>query len=239
MTNELVEVSPFSSLENFEQAQRMAAALTTSSLVPQQYQGKDNIGNTLIALEMAQRTRVSVLSVMQNLYIVNGKPAWSSQYLIAAFNGSGKFGPITYVMNDEKTACTAHSTILATGQDIFGPEVTFEMAQAEGWVGKKGSKWQTMPELMLRYRAATFLVRQTAPELTMGMQTVEELRDVIDVTPVEAATEGLGNALDGGALPPSNIPTDVSAPVYKGGKMKPGWEPGTPVPDMDQAASDG
>jgi hypothetical protein len=54
-----------------------------------------------------------------------------------------------------------------------------KMAKAEGWVSKNGSKWQTMPELMIRYRAAAFFGRLYAPEIMMGMQTMEE---VIDVT---------------------------------------------------------
>ena len=45
-----------------------------------------------------------------------------------------------------------------------------------------------MPELMLQYRAAAFLVRTYAPEISMGMQTEEELHDIIDV-PFNEVTE--------------------------------------------------
>ena len=55
------------------------------------------------------------------------------------------------------------------------------MAKKEGWYSKNGSKWQTMEDLMLRYRAATFFGRLYTPDLLMGMQTKEELDDVIDV----------------------------------------------------------
>lgn len=200
--------APFDALAAFEGAQRMAKALTSSTLVPQQYQGDQNMGNALIALEMAQRTGASVLAVMQNLYVVHGKPAWSAQYLISAFNACGRFDPIQYIeqggRDGDDWGFIAKSMIRGTDKVIAGPLVTIGMAKAEGWYSKKGSKWQTMPELMLRYRAATFLVRQTAPELTMGMQTAEELDDVIDVTPLKAADEGLGAALDAGALPLSD-----------------------------------
>lgn len=53
-----------------------------------------------------------------------------------------------------------------------------EMAKAEGWVGKSGSKWKTMPELMIRYRAAAFWGRLYVPEIMMGMHTMEEIEDV-------------------------------------------------------------
>ena len=56
------------------------------------------------------------------------------------------------------------------------------MAKDEGWYGKSGSKWQTMPELMLQYRAAAFFARTNCPEITMGMYTSEEYSDYSDVT---------------------------------------------------------
>jgi hypothetical protein len=45
-------------------------------------------------------------------------------------------------------------------------------------VSKAGSKWKTMPELMMRYRAAAFFGRLYAPEITMGMHSVEEVVDI-------------------------------------------------------------
>ena len=63
------------------------------------------------------------------------------------------------------------------------------MAKAEGWLQKQGSKWQTMPDLMLRYRAAAFFARQYAPELTMGMHTAEEVADVVEIQ------DGKGNII--------------------------------------------
>lgn len=47
----------------------------------------------------------------------------------------------------------------------------------KGWFSKDGSKWRTMPELMLRYRAASFFGRLYAPDILYGMQTTEEVED--------------------------------------------------------------
>lgn len=175
----------FMSIEAFEAAQRMVAPLAKSDLVPQSFQGK--IGNCLIALEMAQRIGASPLAVMQNMYIVHGKPAWSSQFLVACINASGKFSPLRYKMTGKKGSDTYGCIAWAvdvSGEKLESPEVTIGMAKAEGWMTKNGSKWQTMPELMLRYRTATLFARLYAPELTMGIQTDDEIRDVIDVAPV-------------------------------------------------------
>jgi hypothetical protein len=60
------------------------------------------------------------------------------------------------------------------------------MAKREGWATKSGSKWQTMPDLMIRYRAAAFWGRLYIPELLVGIQTQEE---VLDIEPVTVSSE--------------------------------------------------
>lgn len=170
------------SLQGFELAQRVAKALATSNLVPKEYQG--NLSNCLIGLEMAQRIGASPLMVLQNLVVVHGRPTWSSQFLIATFNGCGKYSSIRYEFSGEEGkddyGCRAISTELATGEKLAGPLITIGLAKKEGWYGRNGSKWQSMPEMMLRYRAAAWFVRTTAPELAMGLQTQEEMIDVME-----------------------------------------------------------
>jgi len=164
----------------FNLLQREAQMFAASNLVPQQFQ--NNVANCGIALNMAIRMQADPMSVLQNLYIVHGRPAWSSSFLIAMFNKSGRYGSIKYEMvgqaGTDSYGCRATCTELSTGETIVGPTVTMAMAKADGWYGKNGSKWKSLPELMLRYRAAAFLVRTTAPELTMGISTVEEMSDV-------------------------------------------------------------
>lgn len=170
----------------FDLIQRVAKMFSSSPLVPKEYQGQSGIGSCVIAMNMANRMKADPLMVMQNLYIVHGRPSWSSQFLIACFNQTGRFAPIRYqfqgTAGSDDWGCTAISKDLRTGEDIQGPTITIAMAKKEGWYGKNGSKWQSIPELMLRYRAAGWLVRTIAPELTMGLQTEEESRDIAEDT---------------------------------------------------------
>lgn len=197
---EPTQINAFANLDGFELAQRMAKMLAASQLVPTAFQG--NIPNCMIALEMASRLGASPLSVAQNLYVVHGNPSWSAQYVIAAVNSSGKFQPLRFKLAGEgdDRSCIAW-TRDSTGEVLEGPAVSIAMAKAEGWHGKKGSKWQTMPELMLRYRSATFFGRLYAPELMMGMKTVDEIHDlntvdqagnvIEDVTTTQALNESI------------------------------------------------
>lgn len=162
--------------ESFEHAQRVAKMLSESDLVPAVFKGK--IGNCVIALNMAARIGADPMMVMQNIYIVHGKPAWSSQFLIATLNACGKFSPLRYEEDDQEGGrCRAIATDKFTNEKCEGIWVSMEMADKEGWVNKSGSKWKTMPQLMRRYRAASFFTKQFAPEVSMGIQSHEEVED--------------------------------------------------------------
>lgn len=224
----------FGSLQSFELLQRTARVLSSSTLVPAAYrqfiektnrygdvtetrENPNALANAVVALNMAQRMGADPLMVMQNLYIVEGRPSWSSQWIIAAINGCGRFSPLRFEITDlgEKTVecltfvwedgangkrnrverkvpykirdkkCVAWAVEKETGARIESPSVTIEMAVKEGWYGKNGSKWQTMDEVMLRYRTASFFGKLYAPELLMGLVTVEESIDMVTLEPQE------------------------------------------------------
>jgi hypothetical protein len=178
----------FTGIQQFENAQRIGKALASSALVPKEYQGQNGLANTLVAMEIAGRMGLSPLQVMQNLHVIHGRPSWSSQFIIAMVNGCGRFSPLEFVLEGE--SCYAMATDLKTGKELKGPVVSIEMAKKEGWYGKTGSKWQTMPDLMLRYRAAAFWGRLYVPEFLVGIKTQEEVIDVdsVEVEPVAAVT---------------------------------------------------
>jgi len=172
----------FTDSASFDLAQRVAKALASSTLVPAQFQS--NVPNCLIALEMAQRIGASPLLVAQNLYIVQGRPSWSAKFLIATFNQSGRYSSIRYewrgTEGKKDRACRAWAIEKATGDRVESAWVTWELVEAEGWSKKNGSKWLTMPEQMFMYRSAAWLVNTHAPEISMGLNTADELADTYE-----------------------------------------------------------
>lgn len=198
-------------VKQFEVMQRMAKMYTESTIVPETYKG--NTGNCVIALDMAMRMNANPLMIMQNLYVVKGNPSWSSKFLIATINMSGKYSSLRYrkrvlgkvgkvKYNDtvwdnasrkntievkefdgsdvDNIECVAYATELSTGETLESDPITIETATKEGWYTKSGSKWVTMPSLMLTYRAAAFWQRMYCPEISMGFLTKEEADDVQD-----------------------------------------------------------
>jgi hypothetical protein len=116
----------FSGLAAFDAAQRMARALCSSTLVPREYQGQQGLANSLIALEIAGRMRLSPLVVMQNMTPIHGRPTWSSKFLIATVNASGRFSPLRFVFDnpDAPTRCRAVATDKATAEVLEGETIT-------------------------------------------------------------------------------------------------------------------
>jgi len=85
--------------------------------------------------------------------------------------------------------CIAFTTAKGSKEILESSPVDIKMAIQEGWYLKAGSKWPTMARQMLQYRAASFWTNAYAPELSMGMKTEEELRDIIDVDYVDVTTK--------------------------------------------------
>ena len=185
-------LNAFATKDSFEHIQRVATMFSKSDMIPKRY--INNIGNCIIAIEMATRMNANILMVMQNLDVIQGKPGWSSVFLIATLNSCGKFSPIRYEDSTENGgSCRAWAIDKANNEKVYGAWVSMEMAKAEGWIDKAGSKWKTMPELMRRYRAASFFTKQFAPEVSMGLQTVEE---IIDITPIQTVQTNVDKELE-------------------------------------------
>lgn len=250
-------VSIFSDSRAFEMAVQGAEYFMNSDMVPPIYRGTDKNGkvnpkaksNCLVAIEASTQLGISPLTVMQNLSVIEGKPAWDAKFLTAMVNRSGQFTSLRYEFERDKepremvatvvkweedrasgrnnrkvyetkynlvnVTCRAVARDKATGEVVKGAPVSMEMAVKEGWYGKNGSKWQTMPETMLMYRAAAFFSRAYTPEATMGYPEQSEVEDIadamVDVTPKGNAPE----AGEGATAPTPKADVNQSASAQK------------------------
>ena len=98
-------------ISGFENLQRMARMFVTVPFVPDTFRApytdekgkrrgcssiEEAIGCCVVALDMAMRMKANPLAVMQNIYVVHGRPAWTAQFLLATLNNSGRFSTIRY-----------------------------------------------------------------------------------------------------------------------------------------------
>ena len=205
-------IAVYASEGNFISAQRMAKSLASSTLVPKSYQ--NNIANVLIAMELSGRIGASVLMVMQNLHVIQGNPGWRSSFLIACLNQSRRFTPLRFEwqgdQGEDDWGCRAIAQDTENNVECRGSLVTIHLAKSEGWYNRNGSKWKTMPEQMLMYRAAAFFSRVYAPELSLGLHTAEE---IVDMAPTQSAgAVEMNAALEVAAETAEEIPVDEPHP---------------------------
>ena len=187
LQNQKHEVAnPFADSDSFKKLFDIGKMFASSSLVPQNYQNRPM--DCTIAVDMANRMGVSPMMVMQNLYVVKGKPSWSGQACMSMIRGSSEFRNVRPVYTGERGTdtwgCYIQAAYKDTGEIVRGTEVTIEMAKLEGWYSKKDkygnetSKWQTIPEQMLAYRAAAFFARVYIPNALMGVYVEGEAEDI-------------------------------------------------------------
>ena len=173
--------------QRFSQLQRAANLFANSKLVPDSFRG--DMPSCFVAMQLAMRMEVDPFMLMQNMYVVHGRPGLEGKFVIAMINQRGPFdGPVQWRFSGTKGqddwACTAYAKHRVTGEVC---EVTIDWAtvKREGWLEKAGSKWKTMPEQMFRYRTASWLAKAYCPEVTMGIPPADELEDIRPATFVE------------------------------------------------------
>lgn len=157
--------------------------------------------NCLIALNKAAQLGCDPLTIMQNMTPIYGRPSWASSFLIGTVNSCGRFKPLKFKFGEDgeihetytvykkdksgmqkkvdmkNLTCYAYTTERGSDEELKGTTISLRMAFDEGWLTKDGSKWLTMPEQMLSYRAAAFWTRVYAPEISQGLYTIEETKE--------------------------------------------------------------
>ncbi|QCD44941.1 hypothetical protein [Campylobacter mucosalis] len=148
-------------VKKFELEQRKAIAFVATDFFPSHLRSPNKdatIGTAIIVLDLAQRMNLGALEVAQSIYIVKGKPSFETKFLVARLNSSGLLkGRLNTILAPDGKSAYCEAIDAQTGQLLRGTKITMEMAKREGWIDKNGSKWQTMPELMIKYRAQSFL----------------------------------------------------------------------------------
>lgn len=202
--NELVSLEKEEKLlelevKRFELEQRRATALSKSAFFPNAL--KNDVASAVIIYDLANRMNISVMEVAQSIFIIYNKPSFETKFLVARLNDSGKIkGSLRTVISDDKRSAYCEATCSVTNEILKGMTYTLDIAKAEGLIDKQGSKWKTMPELMLRYRAQSNFINEFFPEIKFGCKTKEEIEDVETLDNSKMSNENKININDINAL---------------------------------------
>nr|DAR76781.1 MAG TPA: RecT protein [Caudoviricetes sp.] len=209
-------------VKKFELEQRKAKAFVATDFFPTHLRkGNEtaNIGTAIIVLDLAQRMNIGALEVAQSIYIIHGKPSFETKFLIARLNSSGLLkGRLQTIVSPDGNSAHCEAIDAQTGQLLKGTTITMEMARREGWLSKNGSKWQTMPELMMKYRAQSFFINEFFPEVKYGLKTSDEVEDIVTFEPNEQSKTlpkaGLNELLSSSEKPNSSVGAKNSQTEY-------------------------
>ena len=229
--------------QRFAQLQRAATLFANSKLVPDSFRG--DMPSCFVAMQLAMRMEVDPFMLMQNMYVIHGRPGLEGKFVIAMINQRGPFdGPVQWRFSGTKGkddwACTAYAKHRVTGEVC---EVTIDWAtvKREGWLDKSGSKWKTMPEQMFRYRTASWLAKAYCPEVTMGIPPVDELEDIrpaqfVEVRPTETTTAEEDDVPTAWEPPKAEPQPEPEKPKRKRGRSRKRPEPDEPTDDIERKA---
>lgn len=173
---------PFSSAAAYRHYLQIAETFAASIFVPEAFRGKP--GNCLIAFNLAKSMNEDPLRVMQSVYVVGGRPAFYTEFMVARTNRLAGFqSHIRWEVEKLEPAelnagkfKMPNLRVTAWATDEFGHRieeaVTSQMAIDDGWT--KNEKYRSLPERMLKWRSASALIRMYCPDVMYGMTTYEE-----------------------------------------------------------------
>jgi hypothetical protein len=162
--------------DNFAQSKDIANYLAGSDLIPPHFQKKPS--NIIIALEFAQRNNIAPFAAMQSMYVVHGRVGMSTSMAISLARKHNVWKSLRYETKGEGESLSVKAiAVLHDGSEV-DTTISLAMAHSAGWT--KNVIYKSIPEQMLKYRAAIFLIRSNFPEILFGLQTTEEIQDVYE-----------------------------------------------------------
>lgn len=157
--------------QTFEQALTFADILADSDLVPKDFKGKP--GNCLIAMQWGAELGLKPLQALQNIAIINGRPALWGDAVIALVRNS----PLCEYVTESDDGHTATCRVKRRGEAEETRTFSMDDAKTAGLLGKAGP-WTQYPKRMRQMRSRAFALRDVFPDVLRGMAIAEEIMDI-------------------------------------------------------------
>lgn len=162
---------------SYQQMERMASAVAKSGLF-----GVKQPEQAMALMMIAQAEGTHPATAARDYHIIQGRPALKADTMLARFQQAG--GKVQWTEYSDKRVAGKFSH--PSGGDL---EIAWDMDRAKqaGLAGK--DSWKNYPRAMLRSRVISEAVRTLFPGIAVGLYTVEEVQDIVDVTPTPVQQE--------------------------------------------------
>ena len=188
-------------LASLEDAFRFANAVAASGFAPR---GMEKPEAILVAIQLGAELGLTPMSALQNIAVINGRPAIYGDAALALVRSSG----LLEVFREEEIGEVGKDTqgvrVTAKRKGFDEASESFTVADAKlAKLWAKSGPWTDYPKRMLKFRARGFILRDLFGDVLKGLRTLEEVRDTpaeINVTPLaEKVSRGLTSEIGGAA----------------------------------------
>jgi|ERR1017187_1873111 hypothetical protein len=167
------EVKAFNfEITSLDQAMNYANLIAESDLAPKDYKGKP--GNVLIAIQFGSEIGLKPMQALQNIAIINGRPAVWGDAMIALVQAN----PLCEYIHERLENATAYCTVKRRGEPEYTYEFSEEDAKRAGLLNKSGC-WTLYKDRMLQMRARSFALRDKFSDILKGISMREEVEDYV------------------------------------------------------------
>lgn len=157
--------------QNIEEALKFSDYLAKSTIVPKDF--ANNPGNILVAIQWGMELGLQPMQAMQNIAVINGRPALWGDAVIALVRSS----PLCEYVYESDDGETATCRVKRRGEEEQSRTFSMAEAKAAGLAGKQGP-WTQYPKRMRQMRARAFAMRDVFPDVLRGMPVAEEVQDI-------------------------------------------------------------
>jgi hypothetical protein len=161
--------------QSFADLVQFANLAAKSSMVPPAYKGQPE--SIVLAVQMGDELGLAPMQSLQNISVINGRPAVWGDAVIGLCRQSAICRDIVETVAGEGDKLVATCTAIRVGAEPIVRSFSVEDAKKAGLWGKSGP-WQQYPRRMLQMRARGFAVRDAFPDVLRGLITAEEAADI-------------------------------------------------------------
>lgn len=146
-----------------------------SGMVPAAYAGKPDA--IFIAVQMGSELGLAPMQALQNIAVINGRPAVWGDAMPGLCRQSPICDDIEEWFEGDGTTLAAHCKATRAGKKPITQCFSVDDAKKAGLWSKAGP-WTQYPRRMLQMRARGFALRDAFPDVLRGLISAEEAQDI-------------------------------------------------------------
>ena len=218
-------------LQSLGDYESFACCVQASGLAPKTL---NTTAKILVAVQTGAELGMTPMQSLRSVAVINGTPTVYGDALLGMVRQSGQLEYIKESIDGsfctDLTKVDGATTAVCTVKRMGDPEpvtVRFSVAEARlARLWEKTGPWSTHPQRMLKYKARAFALRDTFPDILMGLHLYEEIQGEepihVESTQVECSANALLGESDDGIRAEGQPIQPVQEQPATGGQDGPG-----------------